>query len=105
MTSVNRHADKSTRFVVRLLPKAGRDRIDGWMNSADGSRMLKARVSAPPEHGKANAALIALLAKVLDVPASAFVIASGQTARIKHIVLHGDAARASASLDALGDAP
>ncbi len=104
MAGVDHLPDKSTRFVVRLTPKAGRDRIDGWANAADGTRLLKARVSAPPEHGKANAALIALLAKALDVPASAMAIASGQTARIKHIVLRGDAARLRASLEALGEA-
>jgi uncharacterized protein YggU (UPF0235/DUF167 family) len=86
------------------VPKGGRDNIDGWAKAADGSRMLKARVSAPPEHGKANAALITLLAKALDVPASAIGIASGDTARIKHIVLRGDASRLRAHLEALGEA-
>jgi uncharacterized protein YggU (UPF0235/DUF167 family) len=101
---VNRIADQVTRFVVRLTPKAGRDRIDGWASAADGTRLLKARVAAAPERGKANAALIALLAKALDVPASAMAIASGKTARIKHVVLRGESSRLRASLEALGEA-
>lgn len=96
--------EKSIRIVVRLTPKGGRDRIDGWMDAADGTRLLKARVSAPPEDGKANAALIALLAKALDVPPSGIAIARGDTARVKHIVVHGDGARLRGCLAALGKA-
>ena len=96
--------NKSIRIVVRLTPKGGRDRIDGWTDAADGTRLLKARVSAPPEDGKANAALIVLLAKSLAVPPSAITIARGDAARIKQIVVHGDAARLRGCLASLGKA-
>ncbi len=73
------------------------------MTAADGSRVLKARVAAPPEKGKANASLTALLAKVLQVPKSAVTIASGETGRVKSVEVHGDAAALSARLEALGE--
>ena len=77
------------RFRGRLTPKGGRDAIDGWW--ADGTgRALKARVAAPPEDGKANAALIGLLARTLDVRKSDVRIALGAASRVKTIEVVGD---------------
>jgi uncharacterized protein YggU (UPF0235/DUF167 family) len=86
-------------FYVRLTPKGGRDAVEGWETASDGSRHLKARVRAVPEDGKANQALVALLAKTLSVPKSAIRIASGATARLKRIEI-ADAA-VTARLEAL----
>ena len=55
------------RFRVRLTPKGGRDAIEGWWRDAAGRSALKARVAAPPEDGKANTALISLVAQTLEV--------------------------------------
>lgn len=77
------------RLAVRLTPRGGRDRIDGWAVDADGRPYLKARVSAPPVEGEANAALTALLAKVLKRPKSAVRIAAGETARLKQVEVEG----------------
>ncbi|WP_369058392.1 DUF167 family protein [Caulobacter sp. 73W] len=79
----------AARIAVRLTPRGGRDRIDGWDRDGEGRPYLKARVSAPPEDGKANAALLILLAKALGVPKSAVTIASGQTARLKQLEIEG----------------
>lgn len=73
------------RLAVRLTPKGGRDAIDGWATDADGRPYLKVRVAAPPEDGKANAGLIALLAKALGLAKSAIVIATGETSRLKQV--------------------
>ena len=73
------------RFAVRLTPKGGRDSVQGWTKDSDGKRYLRARVSAPPEDGKANEALISLLAKALRVGKSKVRIVSGAQSRIKMI--------------------
>lgn len=72
-------------FYVRLTPKGGRDAVEGWDAASDGSQHLKARVRAVPEDGKANQALVELLAKTLAVPKSSVTIAAGATARLKRI--------------------
>ena len=70
-------------FAVRLTPRGGRDAIEGWQKDSAGRDYLKIRVRAVPEDGKANAALVALLAKELDVPRASVVIISGAKARLK----------------------
>ena len=78
------------RFHVRLAPKAARDRIDGIHADAGGRPLLKVAVTAPPEGGKANAALIKLLAKEWRLPKSALAIAAGATERRKVLTIAGD---------------
>jgi uncharacterized protein len=80
------------RIRVRLTPKGGHDAIEGWWTDAAGKRALKARVAAPPEDGKANAALVTLLARALDIRASRVRIASGAASRLKMIDVEGDEA-------------
>ncbi|MFK3778924.1 DUF167 domain-containing protein [Agrobacterium sp. NPDC089420] len=75
--------DDHIRLSVRLTPNGGRDAIDGLEQDADGNSHLKARVSAVPEGGKANRALIVLLAKKLGLPKSSITVFSGETARKK----------------------
>lgn len=90
-----------TRLSVRLTPSGGRDQFDGLESAADGTVWLKARVSAPPEDGKANKALIALLAKSLKLPKSSISIITGDTARKKILRIEGDPEDVKARLDAL----
>jgi uncharacterized protein len=68
----------------------------------DGNAVLRVRVSAVPDKGKANAAVVALIAKALDVPKSAVSVTSGETARLKTLALVGDGAALAARIDALG---
>lgn len=63
--------------------------------------MLRVRVKAVPDKGKANAAVIALLAKALDVPKTAVTLVSGDTARHKTVAVEGDPAELVRRLGAL----
>ncbi|WP_430473309.1 DUF167 family protein [Thalassospira lucentensis] len=78
------------RLFVRLTPKASRDAINGLMNDASGRMRLKVSVSAVPENGKANQAMIKLLAKAIKWPKSSFGIAAGKTDRTKMLVIMGN---------------
>ncbi|QKW97907.1 hypothetical protein GSF67_12925 [Agrobacterium sp. CGMCC 11546] len=85
-----RKHDDHVRLSVRLTPNGGRDAIDGVEQDADGNAHLKARVSAVPEGGKANKALIVLLAKKLGLPKSSITFISGETARKKILRIDTD---------------
>jgi uncharacterized protein len=78
---------------LRLTPKGGRDALEGVEALSDGRKVLKARVRAAPEDGRANAALIELVAKTLQAPKSAVSLVSGQTSRVKKLFIAGDPAR------------
>jgi uncharacterized protein YggU (UPF0235/DUF167 family) len=77
------------RFSVKLTPKGGRNVIEGWRTDASGKRVLKARVAAVPEDGKANAALVALIAEALDVGTSKVRIVAGGSSRLKIVEVEG----------------
>jgi uncharacterized protein len=76
---------------VRLTPKSSTARIAGAArHGADA--VLKAYVTAPPEDGKANTALLHMIAAWLGVPKSAVTVASGQKSRLKSVRVAGDSA-------------
>ncbi|WP_309092083.1 DUF167 family protein [Phenylobacterium sp.] len=79
----------SVRLAVRVTPKGGRDAVDGWSPDEAGRPVLKVRVSAAPSDGAANAAVVALIAKALNVPRSAVRIAAGETSRLKRLEVEG----------------
>jgi uncharacterized protein (TIGR00251 family) len=86
-------------LTVRLTPKGGRDGIE---TLADGGSVLKLRVRAAPTDGEANDALIRLLAKAIDVAPRSVNLTAGATARIKRIVIDGDAQVLAAKLQRVG---
>jgi uncharacterized protein YggU (UPF0235/DUF167 family) len=88
------------RLAVRLRPSAGKSAVGGPATRADGREVLRAWVTAAPEGGKANAALIALLAKTWRLPKGAFEIVSGHTGRNKTLLVAGDPAALEAKLAA-----
>ena len=88
--------DDSARIAVQVVTRAARDELIGLHGGA-----LKVRLSAPPVAGKANAALLAVLAEQLGVRAADCEIVRGQTARHKVVRVHGlTAAQAAARLGA-----
>jgi uncharacterized protein YggU (UPF0235/DUF167 family) len=80
---------RPVRLVVRLTPRADADRIDGWSCDAAGRPLLRARTSASPTDGRANAALERLIAKALGLPPSAVTVAAGASSRIKTLQIDG----------------
>ena len=76
-------------LYIRLTPKGGRDAVDGIETLSDGKSVLKARVRTVPEDGKANTALIKLIAEIFACPISTITIVSGATARIKTLHIKG----------------
>ena len=75
---------------VRLTPKAARNAIGGTVADAQGIPALKATVTAPPEGGKANKALIGMLAKSWRVAKTSISVKSGATNRQKTLLVEGD---------------
>jgi uncharacterized protein len=72
------------RIVVTVSPGAFRTELagrhgEGW----------KARIAAPPERGRANEALLALLAGKLGLPRSRLAVVAGQTSRRKMVEVAG----------------
>lgn len=78
------------RLAVRLTPRSSADRILGIARDDAGRAMLKVAVTAVPEDGRANAALVKLLARTLDLPRTTVSVVSGHTARAKLVHLAGD---------------
>ncbi len=87
--------------TCRLTPKGGRDAIDGVAELADGTSVLLARVREPPEDGRANDALRALLAEKLATPISRIALVAGAKSRVKQLAVTGDPETLTARLKAL----
>ncbi|MFW2341560.1 DUF167 domain-containing protein [Brevundimonas sp.] len=77
------------RLFVRLTPGAAQDRLDGWDSDPDGRPVLKVRVGARPIEGKANEALVRLVAGALGLPRSAVSLAQGDRSRTKRLEIAG----------------
>jgi uncharacterized protein YggU (UPF0235/DUF167 family) len=88
-------------LTVRVTPNANADRIDGLVTRDDGNTVLAVRVRAVPDRGRANEAVIALLAKALAVPKSTVRVTAGLTARTKTLAISGDPAVLAAAFAAL----
>jgi uncharacterized protein len=71
-------------FSVRLTPRASQDKVVGWEGD-----VLRVRVTAPPVEGKANDALLRLLARALDVPTTRLRLVRGHTQRNKVVAVEG----------------
>jgi uncharacterized protein YggU (UPF0235/DUF167 family) len=74
---------------VRLTPRSSRDAIEG-VEDFGGETVLKARVRALPEQGRANAALVKLIAAWLKLPARSVSLTQGTKSRLKHVAIEGD---------------
>lgn len=90
--SVFKLTDDGAQLFVRASPGSAKDEIAGLWQGADNEPRLAVKIAAPPDKGKANAAIIKLLAKALGVPKSTLSVSMGETARLKTIAIIGDPA-------------
>ena len=100
-----RVASGAVLLSLRLTPKSSKDALEAIETLSDGRCVLKARVRAAPEDGKANLALLRLLADQLDCPIRALSLTSGATSRAKVIRIEGEPERVIARLMALTGEP
>ena len=77
-------ADGGVVFSVKVVPASSRTTISGLRDG-----MIKVKVSAAPEKGKANQCLAEFLAKQLGVKKSSVKIIAGQTSPIKKVQVLG----------------
>jgi uncharacterized protein (TIGR00251 family) len=96
LSAAVREVPGGVELVVFCQPRAARSALIGMHGGA-----LKAKVKAPPVEGKANEALLDLLAEALRAPRARLTLVSGEQSRNKRIQVAGvDAAGASAALSA-----
>lgn len=79
-----RDTPQGCELAVKVVPGASRTRIAGVWGKA-----LKLAVAAPPEGGKANAAVVALLAETFGVRRHTVHIIAGHTKPLKRFVIEG----------------
>jgi len=85
--------------AIRLTPKAKADRFAGLADLGDGTTAIKVAVTAAPEKGRANAALLALLAKEWRLPKSSLRLIAGETDRRKVVRIEGGDATVKRTLE------
>ena len=73
-----------TRLALKVSPGAKRNALGSWYGEA-----LKVYVTAAPEKGKANEAVVELLAQALGVARTRISVVSGQTSSQKLVEIAG----------------
>ena len=84
---------------MRLAPRGSRNAIEGVDRDAADRARLRVRVTAAPERGRANAAMLKLLAKAWRLPAGSIAVTAGATDRNKTVLVAGEAAALLARLE------
>ena len=90
MTTPVRPGKSGLLLPVRVTPKSSRDEVTGLHTASDGTVSLAVKVTAVPDKGKANRAVIETLAKACRMPKSAFALVAGETDRNKTILVTGN---------------
>lgn len=89
------------RVTLKVTPGAGRDDVRGVEVDGAGRPHLAVRVSAPPAAGKANAALLRLLARRWRIARSDLTVVSGAGGRRKILQIQGAPDALIARLEAI----
>ena len=72
---------------LRVTPNASADRIEGIETRDDGGDVIRIRVRAVPDRGKANAAVVKLLAAHFGVPKSHVQLDRGARGKLKRFTI------------------
>ncbi len=78
------------KLFIKVSPKASANLIRGVEAVSDNQTAVKILVTAVPEEGKANKAVINLLAKMLKLPKSDMCVIQGETSKVKTLLIKGD---------------
>ncbi len=76
-------------LFLKVTPNAAKDEIGHVVADVDGQGQLAVRVRAVPEKGKANKAVIKLVAKFIGMRARSIQLVRGDTSRYKQLLLTG----------------
>lgn len=79
-------------LAVRVTPKSSRDEVAGLYAAADGAVSLAVKVTAPPDKGKANKAVIETIARAAGLAKSSLSLVAGETDRNKVLLVTGNPA-------------
>ena len=77
-------ANGRLRLALKLFPKSRKEGLDGVHDGR-----LHIKLAAPAVDGKANAALVAFLARLLGVKKTQVLLATGEKARLKIVEIEG----------------
>ena len=99
-----RTASEGISVALRVTPRGGRDDVDGVETLTNGRSVVRLRVRAVADGGKANRAVTELLARALGVPKANVRLLSGATSRLKQVAIDGDPAKLGEALRALTSA-
>lgn len=87
-----------TLVHLKVTPKARKAEIGGLIGDAEGRSRLIVKVTAPPDQGKANQAVLAALAARLGIAVSRLELVRGATSREKTVRIEADAGPIAAAL-------
>ena len=73
-----------TRLKLKVIPASSRNAVSEWLDDT-----LKVQVTAAPERGKANKAVVALMCKALGLPRKAVRVVQGETSQTKVVEIDG----------------
>lgn len=95
-----RAGDGGLLVAIRVRPGASANRIEGIVVADDGGGRIAVRVTAAPDKGKANKAVVRLLAKAWKMAPGSISVIAGANQRNKTLLLAGESDVLQARLDA-----
>lgn len=75
------------KIYLKVIPNASKNEICGIIYDTNGQQLLKLKITAIADKGKANKAVRKFLSDEWDIPTSDIAIISGETARTKKILI------------------